>query len=267
MWPKQLHCELPDFLNNNITVSPKPTFHSVYNSSLTLFTLPPSCFPFLLPSCPLPSLPNPAPLSFPLRWLTRCFSSFSLKPVRSSCCGRGRGRGGSGVKLFPPRARRHACSLDEQAAAWSQSSQVSALRGEQLCGAHDAAKWFGGSSGPWGAYVYQEKEEERWRKIRAGANSCGVSKPAVNVCIYWFLRFVICHLFSFWLTSFYKAWSTMNALWSFLTDHHLIFRTSRDAQSAVVVHADWTLSVTFSCVCVCVCVFCSLVITCVFAGD
>ncbi|MEQ2229979.1 CLIP-associating protein 2, partial [Ilyodon furcidens] len=50
------------------------------------------------------------------------FSSLSLKPVRSSCCGRG--RGGSGVKLFPPRARRHACSLDEQAAAWSQSSQV-----------------------------------------------------------------------------------------------------------------------------------------------
>ncbi|TNM92836.1 hypothetical protein fugu_018238 [Takifugu bimaculatus] len=33
-------------------------------------------------------------------------------------------RGGSGVKLFPPRARRRACSLDEQAAAWSQSSQV-----------------------------------------------------------------------------------------------------------------------------------------------
>ena len=54
----------------------------------------------------------------------------------------------------------------------------------------------------------------------------------------------------------------MNALWSSLTDHHLIFRTSRDAQSAVVVHADWTLSVTSSCVCVCVrCVFCSLVIT------
>lgn len=70
--------------------------------------------------------------------LTPCLSSLFLKPVRSSCCG----RGGSGVKLFPPRARRRACSLDEQAAAWSQSSQVSALRGEQFCGAQWClARW------------------------------------------------------------------------------------------------------------------------------
>lgn len=123
----------------------------------------------------------------------RCFSSLSLKPVRSSCCGRGRGRGGAGVKLFPPRARRHACSLDEQAAAWSQSSQVSALRGEQLCGAHDAAKWFGGSSGPWDAYV------ERWRKERGveenqGRNqllwrfgACGECLHCIDAFVYSFV--------------------------------------------------------------------------------
>lgn len=80
-------------------------------------------------------LPDPLPFLSVYHKMTRCLSSFSLKPVRSSCCG----RGGSGVKLFPPRARRRACSLDEQAAAWSQSSQVSALRGEQFCGADNGA--------------------------------------------------------------------------------------------------------------------------------
>lgn len=84
---------------------------------------------FRLPLC-CPTFSSSCLFTFPHK-LTSFLSSLFLKPVRSSCCG----RGGSGVKLFPPRARRRACSLDEQAAAWSQSSQVSALRGEQFCGA------------------------------------------------------------------------------------------------------------------------------------
>lgn len=139
----QLQCVLPDF-QNIVKFKWRPSLPS--NLFTPLILSAPSSFLFRFLSCL--SLPFPVPVSLSV-WLTRCFSSLSLKPVRSSCCGRG--RGGSGVKLFPPRARRHACSLDEQAAAWSQSSQVSALRGEQLYGAHGAAKWFGGNSGPWGA--------------------------------------------------------------------------------------------------------------------
>ncbi|TKS88459.1 CLIP-associating protein 2 [Collichthys lucidus] len=70
------------------------------------------------------SFPNDLQFTILMRFTVDQTQTPNLKPVRSSCCGRGRGRGGSGVKLFPPRARRHACSLDEQAAAWSQSSQV-----------------------------------------------------------------------------------------------------------------------------------------------
>lgn len=85
------------------------------------------CFSILpaLLCLPLSCLPYSLQFMSVYHKMTQCLSSLFPKPVRSSCCG----RGGSGVKLFPPRARRRACSLDEQAAAWSQSSQVSALRG------------------------------------------------------------------------------------------------------------------------------------------
>ncbi|TWW65195.1 CLIP-associating protein 2 [Takifugu flavidus] len=66
------------------------------------------------------SFPNDLQFTILMRFTVDQTQTPNLKPVRSSCCG----RGGSGVKLFPPRARRRACSLDEQAAAWSQSSQV-----------------------------------------------------------------------------------------------------------------------------------------------
>ncbi|XP_034455408.1 CLIP-associating protein 2 isoform X8 [Hippoglossus hippoglossus] len=70
------------------------------------------------------SFPNDLQFTILMRFTVDQTQTPNLKPMRSSCCGRGRGRGGPGVKLFPPRVRRHACSLDEQAAAWSQSSQV-----------------------------------------------------------------------------------------------------------------------------------------------
>ncbi|CAJ1084049.1 CLIP-associating protein 2 isoform X20 [Xyrichtys novacula] len=70
------------------------------------------------------SFPNDLQFTILMRFTVDQTQTPNLKPERSSCCGRGRCRGGSGVKLFPPRARRHACSIDEQAAAWSQSSQV-----------------------------------------------------------------------------------------------------------------------------------------------
>lgn len=110
-------------------------------------------------------------------------SSLFLKPVRSSCCG----RGGSGVKLFPPRARRRACSLDEQAAAWSQSSQVSALRGEQFCGAQKKRCleswrmiWW------WGANIDTRRKETRHRSANLG------QEHAVNV---WFCFVLFCLFF------------------------------------------------------------------------
>lgn len=135
---------------------------------------------FRLPLC-CPTFSSSCLFTF-LHKLTSFLSSLFLKPVRSSCCG----RGGSGVKLFPPRARRRACSLDEQAAAWSQSSQVSALRGEQFCGAQKKRCleswrmiWW------WGANTDTRRKETRHRSANLG------QEHAVNVWFF-FSFFSVC---------------------------------------------------------------------------